>query len=231
MGRAKLGKSMSLGNFAKNAVLAGHSAIIFTCEMGAEIYSDRLDAAFSETMMDALGSKPSIVAKAVKEAEARTKGRLIIEDFPSGTLKPSMMLNVIEHHKQKGQRFDLCVMDYLDIFAPEHSSGVAREDSRQIWIDSRAIMQGENMAGLSATQTNREGAKASVATMTDVAEDFNKARTADVMLSINATEAEVKANKARLVAVASRNQKEFTLDIEQDRATMRFIKKVLGVRL
>jgi len=230
MGRAKFGKSMGLSDFAKNASMVGHNAIIFTCEMGADIYADRLDANFSETAMHVLGSKPSIVAKAIKEAEKKA-GKLIIEDFPSNTLKPSMMRRVIEDYKSRGIKFDLCVMDYLDIFAPETPTGIPREDSRLIWLDARAIMQEENMAGLSATQTNREGAKATVAGATDVAEDYNKIRTADLVISGNATDAEIKAGKARLHFAASRNQKELTLDIEQDREMMKFIKRVVGVRL
>jgi replicative DNA helicase len=231
MGRAKIGKSMSLGTFAKNAVLAGHDVILFTAEMGANIYADRLDAAFSETAMMLLESKPNTIRKAIKEAEAKTRAKLIIEDFGTGTLKPSMIRNVLNYHKARGRKFDLCVMDYADIFCAENPTGKTIEDSRSIWVDCRAICQEENMAGLTGTQTNRDGAKATVAGATDVAEDYNKIRIADLTMSLNATDAEIKANKLRLHFAASRNQKEVTLDIDQSRETMNFIKKVVGVRL
>jgi replicative DNA helicase len=230
MARAKFGKSMSLGDFGKNASLAGYNVLIVTCEVSAKIYADRLDANFSETVMDLLKHKPSIVEKAVREAEAHAKP-IMIHDFPSGTLKVSQLRRLVERYRHKGVVFDMIVVDYADIMMPEKTTGIPREDSRQIWVDLRALAQMENAALLTATQTNRDGAKASVASATDVAEDYNKIRTADLVISGNATEAEIAAGKARLYFAASRNQKEITLDIEQDRATMRFLKKVLGVKL
>lgn len=230
MARAKFGKSMGLGDFAKNAAMAGFNTLIVTCEVSATIYADRLDANFSETAMDVLKHKPSIVEAAIREAEKKS-APLIIHDFPSGTLKVSQLRRLIERYRHMGLVFDLIVVDYADIMAPERVSGVPREDSRQIWIDLRAIAQVENAAVLTATQTNRDGAKASVATATDVAEDYNKIRTADLVISGNASEGEIAAGKARLHFAASRNQKEITLEIEQDREKMRFLKKVIGVHL
>jgi replicative DNA helicase len=65
--------------------------------------------------------------------------------------------------------------------------------------------------------------------MTDVAEDFNKIRTADVVLSINATDAEKQSNEARIHWVASRNTEDgFSLRIRQERDKLKFLTKVLG---
>jgi len=83
---------------------------------------------------------------------------------------------------------------------------------------------------LSATQTNREGAKASVSTMEHVAEDFNRVRIADILISINADEAERRAKEARLYFAASRNQRgDFTIRIKQDLERMKFIERILGI--
>ncbi len=65
-------------------------------------------------------------------------------------------------------------MDYLDIMCPEHRSDEIRENLRTIGVDLRAIAFENNAAMLTATQTNRDGAKAAVAKMTDVAEDLSK---------------------------------------------------------
>lgn len=230
MARAKFGKSMGLGDFGKNAWLAGYNVLIATCETSANIYADRIDANLSETAMDLLKHKPGIVEKLIREQAERTKAQLKIHDFPSGTLKVSQLRRLVQWYRQvKDIRFDLIVVDYADIMAAEHPTGVPREDSRMIWIDLRALMQEEKCAGLTATQTNRAGAAATVATATDVAEDYNKVRTVDLMISGNATDAELAAGKARLHFAASRNQKEMTLEIQQDRNTMRFLKRVLRV--
>jgi replicative DNA helicase len=93
----------------------------------------------------------------------------------------------------------------------------------------RGLAMKEGFALLTATQTNREGAKKAVATMTDVAEDFNKIRIADVVISINATDEERKMNQARLYFAASRNQRSgFSVRVEQAIDRAKFIRRVLG---
>jgi replicative DNA helicase len=65
--------------------------------------------------------------------------------------------------------------------------------------------------------------------MTDVAEDFNKIRIADVVISINATDEEKSMKQARLFFAASRNQRSgFTVRVEQEIDRAKFIRKVLG---
>ena len=85
-------------------------------------------------------------------------------------------------------------------------------------------------AVLTATQTNREGYKAQTAKAEHVAEDFNKIRTADLVISINSTEEERAQNVARLYFAASRNQESgFTVRIKQNMKKMTFIESILGV--
>lgn len=228
MGAAKAGKSMSLGEFGKNASLAGYNVLYVTLEVSSKIIADRTDANVSETAMRLLKDNPYKVEKAVKAASARA-GRLIFREFPSGTFKASQLRRLIERYRTRGIIFDLIIVDYADIMAPERFTGELRDDMRAIYIDLRAIASIHNAAVLTATQTNREGAKAAVAKMTDVAEDFNKIRTADLVLSINATEPEKAAGEARIFFAASRNNEGgFALRIKQSREQMRFLTKVLG---
>ena len=66
--------------------------------------------------------------------------------------------------------------------------------------------------------------------MENVAEDFNKIRIADLVISINRTPEEVVTNTARLYFAASRNQMgDKTLKISQDLSTMTFIKSLIGI--
>ena len=82
---------------------------------------------------------------------------------------------------------------------------------------------------LTATQTNREGHKATVAKAEHVSEDFNKVRTVDLMISINKTEEEAKKGIARLYFAASRNQEDgFTIIIKQNLEMMKFVESVIG---
>jgi len=228
MGAAKRGKSMGLGEFALAASKSGLNAIYFTCEVGTNILGDRFDANVSDTEMKALGTTPHGV-KGKIEAIAAKAGALKIFEFPSGMLKVSQIRRILERYRAKGMIFDLIAVDYADILAPERRNEDPREDSRLIWIDLRGIAFEQNAAVLTATQTNREGANALVAKDTTVAEDYNKVRTADLMISINASEAEIAAGEARLFFAAARNDEgNLTLRIKQDRKRMKFITTVVG---
>ncbi|MEO9497667.1 MAG: hypothetical protein ABJG42_24550, partial [Vibrio splendidus] len=121
-------------------------------------------------------------------------------------------------------------VDYADIMAPDIYTQNEIENSKQIWLGLRAIAQIENAAMITATQTNRTGFKNTTAKAEDVAEDFNKIRIADLVISINRTDEERDRGEARLYFAASRNQSgEFSISIKQDLARMSFIDGVIGI--
>lgn len=228
MGAAKAGKSMSLGEFAKSASLAGLNVWYGSCEVSRDIISDRTDANVSDTIISTIGASPSKVAAAVSAIGAKA-GKFIIDEFATGSLKASQIRKILEDWRRKGVTFDLIVVDYADIMCPERHNDNERENLRTIYVDLRAIAFDYNAAVLTATQTNREGAKSAIAKMTDVAEDFNKIRTADIVLSINSTEAERLAGEARIFFAAVRNgESGFVLRIKQDRSKMQFLKSVIA---
>jgi replicative DNA helicase len=230
MGRAKFGKSMGLGEFGKSAWLAGYNVFIASCEVSREIYAERLDANFADTAMKLLKDSPFDVRTRIKdiEAAAKTKAAFEIRDYATGSLKNSQLRRTLERYRNRGIIFDLIITDYADIMSAEKLSGDLITDSMDIWIGQRALAYEQNAAVLTATQTNRSGAKAHVAEATDVASDYNKIRIADLVISGNANDAEIASGEARLKFVASRNQESITLRIKQDRAKMKFLVKVLG---
>lgn len=232
MGGAKAGKSMSLGEFAKNASLAGYNVLLVTCEVAASIIIDRLDANISSTLMSGLKTSAKSVAAKVEELKSKHArfGKLVIREYASNSLKASQLRRFIERAKAHGIKFDLIVVDYADIMLPEKMHDEMREGTRQIYLDLRQIAFDENAAVLTATQTNREGMKKVTPSATDVAEDINKMRTVDVMIAIVATPAEIATGEARLVFVANRNgPSDVTIVVQQDRKHLKFLKKVLRI--
>jgi replicative DNA helicase len=228
MGGPKAGKSIGLAHFAMNASLAGHNVLAVTLEVSDEITGDRLDANLSDTLMRELAESPGRV-RAAGATHAAKAGVLKLREFPSGTFRPSDLRRLLRHYQSQSVIFDLIVIDYLDIMAPDQSGLEERHAMKSIYMGVRAIAQEEGPAILSATQTNRTGAKAGTATKTDVAEDFNKVRLVDIMLSINRDEDEKARNEMRLYFAAHRNGEEgFALACKTDYARMRFITKVLG---
>lgn len=228
MGPAKAGKSMGLAEFAKAASLDGNNVIYFTLENSNQITADRIDANLADTMVKDLNMSPNAVKAKIQAANARA-GALKIVRFPSGVMKPSMMRRVLEKDRNRGISYDLIIIDYADIMAPEVFTTNPIENSKSIYLAIRGIGQEYKAALLTATQTNREGAKKDTAKATDVAEDFNRIRIADLVIGINATDEEIKNGEARLFFAAMRNAESgFTLRIKQERSRMKFLKKVIG---
>lgn len=229
LGGAKVGKSTALINFAKSAALANYNVLYVTLELSPLIISERLDACLSGHLMDELAKNLNDVQDKVDALKGRA-GKLNIVEFPTGSMRNSDLRHILDSHLADGTRYDLIVVDYADIMAPEKRSGDAIQDSKSVYEGLRAIMMDYDAAGLTATQTNRDGFKSSVAKAEHAAEDFNKVRIVDLMISINRTEEEMAKNEARLYFAASRNQKGgFTLRIQQDLERMRFLIKVLGI--
>jgi replicative DNA helicase len=228
MGGAKSGKTTALIGFAKSASLKGFNTLYVTLEVSARIISERLDASMSDTEIRSLGSKIKDVEAKIEALAALPHGELKIHEYPSGTFAPKQLRALLDRYEAKGMKFDLVVVDYADIMAPNFRYNDVIENSKSVYVDLRAIAQEKDVAMLTATQTNREGYKATVAKAEHVAEDFNKVRTVDLMISINITDEERSKNEARLYFAASRNQESgFTLFIKQDIAKMKFIESIV----
>lgn len=239
MGGAKAGKTTALINFARAAALAGHNVLYASLEVGNNIIADRADAGLTGTIMKDLVDKSHAVRERVEEISKRA-GKLMMHEYPSGTLTPNMLRALLDRYRQPGRNpdgsvrppivFDLIVVDYADIMAPNFRYNDPIENSKSIYVDLRGIAFDYNAAVLTATQTNRAGYTAAVAKAEHVAEDFNKVRTVDLMISINKTEEEATRGEARLYFAASRNQESgFTIVIKQNLAMMVFIEAILRI--
>lgn len=229
MAPAKGGKSMSLIGFAAAAAQAGYNVAYVTLEVAARIIADRIDANLGNTQMANLINAIGIVKGRVSSVAA-TAGKLDLYDYPTGTLSPLDLRRLIAKKKAEGVVYDLVVVDYADLMRADVHSSESRENSRQIYIGLRAIAQEFNLALLSATQTNREGFKATAGKMENVAEDINKARTVDLLLSLNASDEEKQKGQARIYFAASRNQKsDITVVVKTEIDKARYIAKVEAI--
>lgn len=228
MGAAKAGKSMGLISFGVNAIAAGYRTLYVTLEVAAGIIAERIDANVAERAMSELGLHAHEVEDRVNAFMAKA-APFIIHEFPTGTMRPSDLRRLIEHFKAQGIVFDLVIVDYADLMCPERVSDNIQENSKSVYVNLRGMAMQEGFAMLTATQTNREGAKKAVATMTDVAEDFNKIRIADIVISINKSPEEATLGQARLFFAACRNQRSgFSLRITQNIDQAKFISSIIG---
>lgn len=229
MAGAKAGKSMGLQHFALSALAAGFKVLYVTLENSKEVTQDRMDAAMSNVRMSDLDVSGGTIATAAA-AMAANGGILEIHEFPGGVCTNGDIRKIIEKYKADGVIFDLLVVDYADEMMAERKHEQERHAFKEIYQGLRAIGIDENLAVLTATQTNRAGNKATTATTTDVSEDFNKVRLADVLLTLNATDDEKKLNQMRIYFAAMRNSEDgITVHCLQNRGTQKFISRVVKI--
>ena len=230
MGGAKKGKSTGLGEFAMRACLQGYNVLYVTLEVSKEIIMDRLDANISDTELNSLEDHLNDIDSQVSTKAAGKRGEFHVVEAPSGSLTPSGLKRIIDRYRSVGIVFDMICPDYADIMAPDYRTSDPIENSKQIWLGLRAIAFEENCAMLTATQTNRDGFKSSVAKAEHVAEDFNKVRIADLIITINRDDDETTRKEARLFFAANRNGAgEFAITIKQDLGKAQFLKSVGGI--
>lgn len=229
MGGAKAGKTTALIDFGLKAVKAGKNVLYITLEVAAKIIAERCDANISSVPVMQLQDQVHTVKDKVQHFMAGSGGRFVIKEFPSGSATVSDIRRLIERFKSRGMVFDLVIVDYADIMAPERYTDNQQENSKSVYVGLRGLAMSEGFALLTATQTNREGYKAAVAKAEHIAEDFNKVRIADLLISINKTDEERASKQARLYFAASRNQAGgFTIRVEQNPDCMQFVVRVIG---
>lgn len=230
LGGAKAGKTTALIDFGIQALKAHYNVLYVTLEVAAKIVAERMDANITETpVMDLDGHIHSVRDK-VQHFVTESKAKFIVKEFPTGSMRVSDLRRLIERYKSIGTKFDLVIVDYADLVAPERLTENSIENSKSVYVNLRGLAMEQDIAILSATQTNRDGFKAAVAKAEHVADDFNKIRIADVVISINRTEEERAAGTARLYFAASRNQAGgFSIRVEQKLDCMKFISRVVGV--
>lgn len=231
MGGPKAGKTTALIEFASAACMTNFNVLYVTLEVSNRIVEERADARFTDTPISDLVGKFADVNAKVEALSMRSNiGRFYIAEYPSGSMSPSMLSSLMERHKSKGWVYDMVVVDYADIMTADFRTNDPIENSKQVYLGLRAIAQEWNCAMLTATQSNRDGSKAIVAKSENVADDFNKVRTADLFISINSTEEEKRDNKARLYFAAARNSKSgMAVSITQDFNRGRFLKTIEGI--
>lgn len=229
MGGAKSGKSTGLQHFAIKGAEAGHQVLYITLENSNEVTGDRMDAAVANIPMKDLDTSAATVITAY-DAIKKAGGCVEMHEFAGGSMKPSDLRRLLQKYRANGIAFDLVVVDYADEMDADGKHQEERHKLRSIYQGLRAIAIEEDLAMLTATQTNRAGNKATTVTATDVAEDFSKVRLADVLITISATDDEKKSNQVRLYLAAIRNSESgITLSCMCDRSRQRFITRILKV--
>lgn len=131
-------------------------------------------------------------------------GRLVVRDYPSGSLTIPIMTNYLDFLEQAhGFIPTVLIVDSPDKFKIPLAE--FRLGTRRVYEDLRGLASSRNLAIMATTQGNRESIGARQVRSTNVAEDIGKVQEADNVLTFSRTEAEERFGLGRLSVQHARN--------------------------
>ena len=186
-----VGKSLFMCHCAAGSLSQGKNVLYITMEMAEERIAERIDANLLDTSLDKMDSlsKESFVNK-VNTIAAKTQGKLIIKEYPTGQAHTGHFRALLNELKLK-KKFvpDIVFIDYLNICASSRMKGLGGSVNTYSLIKSiaeemRGLAVEFNLPIVSATQTTRAGFSSSDPGLEDTSESFGLPATADLMLAL-----------------------------------------------
>ena len=186
-----VGKSLFMCHCAAGALAQGKNVLYITMEMAEERIAERIDANLLDVPLDQIEtlSKDMFVNK-VKNIEARTQGKLIIKEYPTGAAHVGHFRALLnELQLKKKFKPDIVFIDYLNICTSSRMKGLGGSINTYSFIKSiaeemRGLAVEMNLPIMSATQTTRSGFSNSDPGLEDTSESFGLPATADLMLAL-----------------------------------------------
>ena len=190
-----VGKSLFMCHMAGNVLVQGRNVLYITMEMAEERIAERIDSNLLNIPLDQLQhvSKPMLSSK-VEDIAARTNGKLIIKEYPTGAAHAGHFRALLNELKLKKNFVpEMIFVDYLNICASSRMKGMGGAINSYTYIKAIA----EELRGLavefdvpivSATQTTRSGFTSSDPGLEDTSESFGLPATADLMFALVSSE-------------------------------------------
>jgi hypothetical protein len=247
----KAGKSWYLINQGKVNMARRKSVLHITCENSEELtakryimslfgmatheinnlrlpYFKQTESGTTEIDFRELDKDPDIVndsqraALTAKLRQLETRPRLLIKEFPSGTLTVPMIAAFMDMLERTDSfKPDLLIVDYPKQMRLD--TRTYRIDLGRIMIELRGLAGSRNIAISTVMQGNKSSKTAHVVAATMVSEDYSIIGTADTILTYSQTPEEEKINLARILVDSARDAKDsYLVMISQSYVTGQF---------
>lgn len=186
-----VGKSLFMCHCAGAALSMGRNVLYITMEMAEERIAERIDANLLNIPIDQLEnlSKQMFTDK-VSQIQAKTNGRLIIKEYPTGQANASHFRALLNELKLKKNFVpDMIYIDYLNICSSSRMKAMGGSINSYTYIKSiaeelRGLAVEFDVPVMSATQTTRGGYGNDDVGLEDTSESFGLPATADLMFAL-----------------------------------------------
>jgi replicative DNA helicase len=198
-GETNIGKSIFLGNIARNIAGQGKNVLLVTLEMSELLYARRICTNISKIPIKEMNTNTALLKQAVEEEP----GKIFIKEFPPSTITVNQLKAFVKKFSEKGIKLDAIVLDYLNLM---HSSigNNSYERIKHVTEQVRAMSYLFECPIISATQLNRAGFDQDNPDLATISESIGLAATADVIASIYQNEEDRELGIIRLGMMKNR---------------------------
>jgi replicative DNA helicase len=185
-----VGKTLLMSHLAAGFLAQGKNVLYITLEMSDKEIAKRIDANLLNVSTDDLMlMSRTMFQERMDKLRARTTGRLIIKEYPTGGGHAGHFNALInELWLKKKFKPHVVIVDYLNICASVRLKPDAAA-STYTWVKAiaeeiRGLAVKHNVPIFSGTQTTRSGSVSNDPDMTDTAESFGLPATVDFYLAL-----------------------------------------------
>ena len=225
-----VGKSLFMCHCAAANLTMGKNVLYITMEMAEERIAERIDANLMNVELDRLiGMPKETYLKKVETLREKTKGKLIIKEYPTASANVNHFNHLLNELKLKRQFIpDIIYIDYLNICSSARMKMGSSINSytyiKAIAEELRGLAVEHKLPIVSATQTTRSGFTNSDVGLEDTSESFGLPATADLMFALISTEELADLNQIMVKQLKNRysdptTNKRFVIGV--DRAKMK----------
>jgi len=186
-----VGKSLFMCHMAASGLSQGHNVLYITMEMAEERIAERIDANLLNVSIDQLENlSKTMFTDKVQQIQAKTQGKLIIKEYPTGQANTSHFRALLNEMKLKKNFVpEIIFVDYLNICSSARMKGMGGAINSYSYIKSiaeelRGLAVEFNVPIMSATQTTRSGYSNDDVGLEDTSESFGLPATADLMFAL-----------------------------------------------
>lgn len=170
VGQTNVGKSIVLGNIAKNIAEQNKTVLLISLEMSELMYAKRLSSSITKIPMRNLKSESVTMKTMMDEVHSKTpKGKILIKEFPPSTISVKQLEIYIKSIQSRGTKIDAIVLDYINLLTTSYGNN-SYEKIKYITEQVRALSYLFNCPIISASQIGRSGYNIAEPDMTTISE-------------------------------------------------------------
>jgi len=223
-----VGKSLFMCHCASANLTAGLNVLYITMEMAEEKIAERIDANLLDISVEDLSSlSKNSYDKKMKRLKEKTKGKLIIKEYPTACAGSGNFRHLLNELKIKKSFVpDIIYIDYLNICLSTRLKSNSNANSytfiKAIAEELRGLAVEYNVPIVSATQTTRSGYSNSDLGLEDTSESFGLPATADFMFALISTEELESLNQIMVKQLKNRysdpsSNRRFVVGVDRDK--------------